>query len=63
MQKEMEKRPNILLITTDTQRVDTLHCMGYPKEVSPNLDEPWIIERMVEGKGNVADGKSIEEMC
>ena len=38
MQKEMEKRPNILLITTDTQRVDTLRCMGYPEAVSPNLD-------------------------
>lgn len=33
-----DKRPNILLITTDTQRTDTLHCMGSPFAFSPNLD-------------------------
>lgn len=32
------RRPNILLITTDTQRCDTLRCMGNPNAVSPNLD-------------------------
>lgn len=30
--------PNILLVTTDTQRCDTLRCMGNPHAVSPNLD-------------------------
>jgi arylsulfatase A-like enzyme len=30
--------PNILLITTDTQRCDTLACMGNPSAVSPHLD-------------------------
>jgi len=34
----MTKKPNILLITTDTQRWDTLKCMGNPHAVSPNLD-------------------------
>ena len=34
----MAKRPNILLITTDTQRWDTLKCMGNPLAVSPHLD-------------------------
>ena len=33
-----DKRPNILLITTDTQRTDTLHCMGSPFAFSPNID-------------------------
>ncbi len=32
------KRPNILLITTDTQRWDSLNCMGNPWAISPNLD-------------------------
>lgn len=31
-------RPNILLITTDTQRTDTLHCMGSTFAFSPNID-------------------------
>lgn len=31
-------KPNILLITTDTQRCDTLRCMGYPHAISPNID-------------------------
>ena len=31
-------RPNILLITTDTQRWDTLRCMGSEFAVSPNAD-------------------------
>jgi arylsulfatase A-like enzyme len=32
------KRPNIVLITTDTQRWDTLHCMGSEFAKSPHLD-------------------------
>jgi arylsulfatase A-like enzyme len=31
-------KPNILLITTDTQRWDTLRCMGNPHAISPNID-------------------------
>ena len=31
-------KPNILLITTDTQRCDTLKCMGYDFAKSPHLD-------------------------
>lgn len=31
-------KPNILLITTDTQRTDTLRCMGSAFAHSPNLD-------------------------
>lgn len=32
------KKPNILLITTDQQRFDTLHCAGYDHMITPNLD-------------------------
>ncbi len=32
------EKANLLLITTDTQRWDTLHCMGSDFAVSPNLD-------------------------
>ncbi|WP_226527234.1 sulfatase [Metabacillus niabensis] len=32
------KKPNILLITTDSQRWDTLSCMGSTFAISPNLD-------------------------
>lgn len=31
-------KPNIILITTDTQRCDTLRCMGSEFAISPNLD-------------------------
>lgn len=31
-------KPNILLISTDTQRCDTLRCMGNPHAISPNID-------------------------
>ncbi|MBK34901.1 MAG: hypothetical protein CME26_05150 [Gemmatimonadetes bacterium] len=34
----MTERPNILLITTDTQRCDTIGAMGYPHAKSPHLD-------------------------
>jgi arylsulfatase A-like enzyme len=30
--------PNILLISIDSLRADHVHCYGYPKETSPNLD-------------------------
>ena len=30
--------PNVLLITTDTQRCDTLNCMGYDFAISPHTD-------------------------
>ncbi|MFD2114655.1 sulfatase [Paenibacillus yanchengensis] len=33
-----KEKPNILLITTDTQRCDTLRCMGSTFAVSPHLD-------------------------
>ncbi len=32
-------KPNIVLIVTDTQRWDTLHCMGASHAVSPSLDK------------------------
>lgn len=32
------EQPNILLIVTDTQRCDTLKCMGNPHAISPNID-------------------------
>lgn len=38
MSKKVENRPNILLITTDQQRYDTLHCAGYDFMETPNLD-------------------------
>ena len=31
-------RYNVLLITLDTTRADHLHCYGYGRETSPNLD-------------------------
>jgi arylsulfatase A-like enzyme len=34
-----QRPPNILLITTDTQRWDTLRCMGASHALSPNLDQ------------------------
>ncbi len=34
----MADKPNILLITTDTQRCDTLKCMGHDFAKSPHLD-------------------------
>lgn len=33
-----ERAPNILLITTDSQRCDSLACMGHPYAHSPNVD-------------------------
>ncbi|MGG1519377.1 sulfatase-like hydrolase/transferase [Paenibacillus oryzisoli] len=34
----MTRKPNIIVITTDTQRCDTLRCMGSEFAFSPNLD-------------------------
>jgi len=31
-------RPNVLLVTIDTQRADRLGCYGYPRAVTPTLD-------------------------
>lgn len=33
-----QQRPNILLLTTDQQRYDTIAAMGYPYMITPNLD-------------------------
>ena len=35
----MADKPNVLLITTDTRRWDTLKCMGSEFAISPNLDK------------------------
>lgn len=35
----MKNKPNILLITTDQQRYDTIHAMGYDFMETPNLDQ------------------------
>ncbi|MEM9006266.1 MAG: sulfatase [Cyanobacteria bacterium P01_F01_bin.86] len=32
------KRPDVLFIVLDTQRVDRLSCYGYPQHTTPNLD-------------------------
>lgn len=34
----MTKRPNIILLVLDGLRADRLHCYGYSRETSPNLD-------------------------
>lgn len=31
-------RPNVLLVTIDTQRADRIGCYGYPRAVTPSLD-------------------------
>jgi arylsulfatase A-like enzyme len=38
MAPQSSPKPNILLITTDTSRCDTLACMGYDFAISPNID-------------------------
>jgi len=35
----MDKRPNIVFISIDTLRADHLHCYGYPRKTSPNIDQ------------------------
>ena len=37
--KEMSEKPNIIVIYTDQQRYDTLHCCGNPAIQTPNLDQ------------------------
>ena len=32
------KKLNVILVTIDCLRADHLHCMGYPKEISPTID-------------------------
>lgn len=34
----MERKPDIVLLVLDTQRVDRLSCYGYQRTTSPNLD-------------------------
>ena len=41
----MPKRPNVLLIITDQQRYDTLHCGGEEAIETPHID--WLSERGV----------------
>jgi arylsulfatase A-like enzyme len=36
--KQPAAKPSIILISVDTLRNDHLHCNGYPKETSPNID-------------------------
>ena len=33
-----DNRPNILIITTDQQRADSLGCAGYPQLRTPHMD-------------------------
>lgn len=35
----MNKRPNIILIMTDQQRIDTIKSAGYPYMTTPNIDK------------------------
>ncbi|RJS73799.1 hypothetical protein CW710_02815 [Candidatus Bathyarchaeota archaeon] len=30
--------PNVVLVVMDVQRADNLHCYGYPRDTSPNID-------------------------
>ena len=41
----MPKRPNVLLIITDQQRYDTLHCGGEEAIETPHID--WLAQRGV----------------
>jgi len=34
----MKSKKNLILITIDSLRADHLHCMGYPKNITPNID-------------------------
>ena len=36
-------RPNVLLILTDDQRFDTIHALGNPDIITPNMD--WLAAR------------------
>lgn len=35
----MNKRPNVLFLFADDMRYDTIHCLGNPDVITPNLDE------------------------
>ncbi len=52
-----EKRPNILLITTDQQRFDTIAASGYPHMITPNLD------RLVHEGCNCVNAYSPNPVC
>ncbi len=34
-----QQRPNILMLTLDTQRVSNLSCYGYPLQTAPHLSK------------------------
>jgi len=34
----MDDRPNIILVVMDVQRASNIHCYGYEKETTPNID-------------------------
>lgn len=34
----LKKKPNVIFIMVDTLRADHLHCYGYPRNTSPNID-------------------------
>ena len=53
----MNKRPNILLITTDQQRFDTIHASGYDQMITPNLD------RIANEGGNFLNAYSPNPVC
>ncbi len=38
MFKKSKGQPNIILISIDSLRADRLHCYGYERDVSPNID-------------------------
>ncbi len=38
MKRTLRKKTKVLLIVIDTLRADHLHCYGYKKETSPNID-------------------------
>ncbi|RLE67765.1 MAG: hypothetical protein DRJ34_04250, partial [Thermoprotei archaeon] len=35
----MNDKPNIILIIMDVQRASNIHCYGYEKETTPNIDK------------------------
>lgn len=53
----MMQRPNILLITTDQQRFDTIAGSGYPHMITPNLD------RLIQEGCNCINAYSPNPVC
>ena len=49
----MASRPNILLITTDQQRADTVHALGNPSILTPHLN--WLVDTGVVFRRAYAD--------